>query len=741
MNRKITASQLAGLALFSAGSLTLEIALTRLLATIYYPPYVFVAISLAILGTGLGAALATWQPALRRESHIAAYMGLAGISALGLVTFAVLTAGTDLRPLLFTLITLPFLFVGLVLATIFSHAPGDSPRLYMADLFGAGTGAVLAIPLLNTLGALDGALFAAALLSITGVIWQPRALPAALWMVTALGLAGNLGGSWLALDMAGLHTNKPITDSLAAGGTILRTEWDSFARTDLVDPGGGKPYEVYVDGAAGSVMPPAGVDPVLLRDIGFFPFATMQPDRVLVIGPGGGLDVWFGLQSGARDIVAIEVNPASVSLVNDYGAYNGDLYRQPVVQVEVDEGRSVLRRENRDYDLIFLSQVITSTAERSGYVLSENTVYTVEAFGDYLDHLRPNGQLALKLYDEPTLTRALSLAMAALVERGLSDADALRHIEAFVDPRTDPPTPLLIVRATPFTRNAAVADGAVAVEVGFEPLFLPGALATPPLDAVEAGTTSFDAIIDESDIDISAPTDDRPFFFQFEHGLPGTLAGLLAGVLAVAGLGSLALVRIQRRAEGYRWHPLYFAALGIGFISVETTVIQQTRLFLGHPTLAVTTVLAVMLVGGGLGSWMAGRWITFEPGRFPALPAAGVAVMLAFWALTWPVIGDSFTTQPQMIRILLASLTLVPLALLMGMPFPLGLRALSPAGDRQVALAWAVNGVTTVCGSVGAIALALAVGFTGVLIASALAYLGAAAVAAGVSGGRSRRAS
>ena len=726
-----TTSQLAGLALFSGSSLYLEIALTRLLATIYYPPYVFAAISLAILGIGLGAALASWQTALRRETLISSYMGLAGLGGLILVAFAVLTAAYDLQPLLFALTTLPYLFVGLALAAVFALAPDDSPRLYMADLLGAGVGAALAIPLLNIFGALNGALLAAALLSVSGSVWQRRIAPAALMVVTGLALVINLSGAWLSLDMADLHTDKSIKGSLAQQGHIVDTQWDSFARTDLVDPGAGRPYEIYVDGAAGSVMPPAGIYQALLHDIGFFPFATAQPDRVLVIGPGGGLDVWFGLQSGAREIVAVEVNAASVDLVRQFADYNGGLYDQPAVRVEVDEGRSVLRRENRDYDLIVLSQVITSTAERSGYVLSENTIYTVEAFGDYLDHLRPNGQIALKLYDEPTLTRGLSVAIAAFNARGLSDAEALQHIEIYVDPRVDPAIPLLIMRATPFSRNDALADGAVAVEVGFKPLFLPQVLADPPFDAIEAGTMTFDTLIDQSDVDISPPTDNRPFFFQFEKGLPDTLARLVGGMAALVLAGGLVLIVVQRRIarDRYRWAPLYFAGLGIGFISVETTVIQQTRLFLGHPTLAVTTVLAVMLVGGGLGSWMAGRWIESEPGKTPAFPAAGVAVMLVIWIVAWQTIGERFQTADQLPRVLMLSLTLVPLALLMGMPFPLGLRALSHAGERQVALAWAVNGITTVCGSVGAIALAMVLGFNSVLVISALVYLLSGALA------------
>ena len=143
-----------------------------------------------------------------------------------------------------------------------------------------------------------------------------------------------------------------------------------------------------------------------------------------------------------------------------------------------------------------------------------------------------------------------------------------------------------------------------------------------------------------------------------------------------------------------------------------------------------------MLVGGGIGSWMAGRWIEAKPGKIPPQPAVGVALVLVFWTVTWQVIGDRFQTADQALRIAILALTLLPLALLMGMPFPLGLRALSVAGPRQVALAWGVNGVTTVFGSVGAIALAMVLGFNSVLVISALVYLGAGLAAVTVSARR-----
>jgi hypothetical protein len=433
------------------------------------------------------------------------------------------------------------------------------------------------------------------------------------------------------------------------------------------------------------------------------------------------------LLSGATDIIAVEVNPASISLVEDFADYNGDLYGQPAVQVVTDEGRSVLRRQGFKYDLISLSQVVTLAAERSGYALTENTVYTVEAFLDYLAHLGSDGQIAIKLYDEATLTRALSTALAAFRQQGLSDAEALHHIAVFLDPRPQPPVPLILIRKTPYTREDALELGVVAERVGFVSLFLPEVWAEPPLDDVQAGRTTFTEIVERSESDISPTTDNRPFFYQFERGIPHSLAPLLWALAGIVMAGGSLLAYTQQHVTppSLRWAPIYFAALGVGFITVEITIIQQTRLFLGHPTLAVTTVLAVLLIGGGIGSGLSGRWFTSTP----AWPATGVVLLLLAWIPAWPLLSQHFQAFPPLLRVLVVVIALLPLALLMGMPFPLGLRTVGQAGDQHVALAWAVNGIMTVVGSVGAVTLAIVAGFSRVLLAGALAYALAAVLA------------
>lgn len=719
-----TLPRISALALLSGSTLLLEIGLTRLYSTLYYPPFVFVVLSLAVLGLGLGAGLAAASPALRAPDLTPHFPGVAAILVFLLLVGAMRVATLPAPWLQPILLIPPFLCIGLTVAAIFSQDPAGSPRLYRADLVGAGVGVILAIPLLNRMGPVDTILATALLFSIAGGVLASRLRSFSVLMVVLLPglwfLGENLG--WFQVDLKELTAEKPISQNLVGGATILETRWDAFARTDLVDPMDGAPWRLMLDGAAASILPPAIDNDFLRDDIGLFPFATSNPDRIFIIGPGGGLDVYFALLTQASEIVAVEVNPASVALVNQYDAYTPDLYTDPRVRVVIDEGRSVLRREEKRYDLISLSQVVTLSAERIGYSLTENTVLTVEAFLDYLTYLSDEGQIAIKLYDEITLTRALSTVLAALRSQGLSDGEALSRTVALLDSNSDPPIPLLIVRKRAFSQDEALELGAVARRVGFSPLYLPGVLASPPLDGVEAGTLLFESIVEEAEQDISAVTDDRPFFYQFERGIPANLQRLLLFLAVVVGLGGAGLwLKFGKSPAPVRTAGLYFGVLGAGFMMVEIVLIQQTRLFLGHPTLAVTTILALLLLMGGIGSGLAARvWVRRD--LVPIWPPLLLALLLLAWSLLWPLLQNLFLSHPPVVRIGVVALSLSPIALLIGMPFPLGLRWIGGYGSRYVALGWMVNGVMSVVGSVLAVALATGFGYSRVILGGALLY-------------------
>jgi hypothetical protein len=433
------------------------------------------------------------------------------------------------------------------------------------------------------------------------------------------------------------------------------------------------------------------------------------------------------LSAHTKNITAVEINPASVDIVKQFSGYHNDLYNQPGVRVLVDEGRSVLRRDQQQYSLIYLSQVVTLAAERSGYALTENSVYTVEAFQDYLTHLQANGLIALKLYDELTLTRALVTVVTALVQsRGLSQAEAMAHIAIFLDPNADPPVPLLIVQNTAFSYEGGLSLAGVAAQVGFVPLFVPQIAGNPALEAILNGTGSINDIIANSPSNVTPTTDDRPFFYQFEPGLPQNLRWLVIGAGTVLLAGGVFVLFTQRHVsqQSVRYAPFYFAALGVGFISLEMAIIQQTRLFLGHPTPAITTVLAVLLLGGGLGSGWAGKWPDADVKPRLLQTLGGIVLLALLWLFGWSWLRQQFLSGAPAVRVGVVVVSLAPLAFLLGIPFPIGLRHVGQTsnGDRHIALSLTVNSVTTVAGSILAVSLAMQTGFSSVLLAGITAY-------------------
>ena len=724
----LTAQRLLGTAILSAGALLLEIALTRLVSLIFFPPYVFLILSVAILGISIGAAISALRPRLAQRIGLARGSAAGALAALLLLLFVVFGRPVDRQILLIFFMALPYVCFGLVISTLFGAHAQASRVLYMGDLVGAGCGALLAIPLLNRFGAIDTIMLAALAFSLAALYFataRDRLIAISCCGLCGVAFAINVSSPILQVDPARLAQEKPIVGALSAGGAVLETRWDAFARTDLVDPGAGRPLRIYVDGGAASVMPAEAARRELLGDIGFFPFATEQPESVFIIGPGAGLDVFFALQSGAQRIYAVEVNGASVELVEAWRGYTGALYDRIEVDVIVDDGRSALRRSQEKVDLVYLSQVVTLAAERGSYALSENKIYTAEAFSDYLDHLADGGQIALKLYDEVTLTRAVSTALAALRGRGLDDQRALNHLMAFIDSGNSPPAPLLLIGASAYSEDDSLVLGAIARDVGFTPILLPHILVQPPLDVVASGAESFNEIIARSEADISPATDDKPYFFQFERGIPASLSQPFALALAAVFAAMLVVALRLRRGAGraQRAYPLFFAMLGFGFIALEIYAIQQARLFLGHPTIAITLVLVTFLVGGGIGSGLSQLAASDLIERRPQLAPAAVVILSLMWSWLWSPLSQHFLAEGLAARGAIAVLSLLPLALFMGLPFPQALKFVGQEGGNQVAVAWSINGLMTVVGSIAAVILSVTVGFSAVLWLGGGAYV------------------
>ena len=194
-----------------------------------------------------------------------------------------------------------------------------------------------------------------------------------------------------------------------------------------------------------------------------------DPFTALVIGPGGGRDLLTALVFGASHVDGVEVNPiiANDVMLNHFRNFSGSIYENPKINVVVDDGRSFIRRSDQRYDIIQASLVDTWAATAAGaYTLTENTLYTKEAFEDYYDHLTDRGMLTITRWVFDGL-RLVSLAQAACESRGCSAADQLAIVQ-------QDRVATFLFKKTPFSPDEVAQLRSTSAELGFNVLYAPG---------------------------------------------------------------------------------------------------------------------------------------------------------------------------------------------------------------------------------------------------------------------------
>jgi len=453
-------------AFVACGVLVLEISLSRVLSVLLRFHFVFLVISSALCGLGVGGMLGLSSARRLRErvgdGRILAILALGASVAVPLCLAALFRTSLSQRvfePLTVPSVAmLPFLFCGAFLSYAFDRAVAGAGRLYFADLLGAATGALAVVLLLNALGGIDAALTASVLFASAAalVAWREcRVLVGASGLVCVLVLAlvvANrsetiIGLSTIRFDLqseAAATTVKPLFSPVelgnrTIGSRIVATDWNAFARTDVVSNEGDTTLYVYTDGDVPTNMLRYDGTSESIADVtshtGFAGLVAGPRDRVLFIGPGGGLDVHLGIQAGAREMVGVELNPSIPRLMYAFREHNGSIYATEGFKLYVDEGRSFVRRSTDQYDVIYTALTKTATTATSGLALVESHVFTVEGFKDYLTRLRPGGRLVAVLDQEVIARRALVTAVQALTELGEGPQDAARHCVLCAEPR------------------------------------------------------------------------------------------------------------------------------------------------------------------------------------------------------------------------------------------------------------------------------------------------------------------
>lgn len=752
---------LFGVFLVSFSVLSFEISLTRVFSVMFSYHYTFVAVSLALLGLSMGGALSHLlsETSLEKTFSILALISLIFSFTASILTFVMvsITASSIVGAIFLQFI--PFFIAGVLLALVYKMFVGKSNILYFTDLAGAAIAALATVFLLNFAGALKALILIGTMPLAASLLFAFASKKKTIAYAVIIGaiLLAFFAQQSLNNNLSGINPGSNQEKELSLllteyqdGAKIINTRSSAFGQTDLVEMEAEPHYKViFVDGGAGTRMfhfdgnfsSSDTYVPLLEYTTQYFPYYLAMKGSSLIIGPGGGLDVLTSMMSGMNHTTAVEVNPDIVDIVRDYSEYNGGIYSNySNVHVYVDEGRSFVRRSDQKYDIIMLNIPITKTSQSSmGYALAENYLFTVNSFKDFLNILNDEGLIAVVAHDQLEVYRLMSIAFRLFEEQGLDSEEIMRHIMIIGDLQSHHLSrPVLILKKTPFTNQLASVIYEQAIGAGLMPIHVPSVytLDDPILVALANGKTTMDLVVSSIPSDITPPTDNNPFFYKFEKGIPLTLFQLLIGaaILGTITAGTYMGIWVRqlwRSRTGKKWHSdiinhspfrlYYFASLGLGFMFIEIPLIQSLILFLGHPTFAIATVLFSLLLAGGLGSFYSRKWKSHN--RYDVFNVTLViGIISLIYLLALPFLLNLGIDYDSTIRFLISFALIFPIGFLLGIPFPTGLRITGKKSGNDAAWMWCINGMFSVLGSVMALVLAMSFGFSSVFLSGAAIY-------------------
>ncbi|MCB9876125.1 MAG: hypothetical protein H6835_00875 [Planctomycetes bacterium] len=765
-NRRSPRDLLLAIALASFAILFFQIAVTRVLSVVLWYHWAFLSVSLAMLGLGApgvwfalrrpSVALLPWTLVLGGLAVPASVVAILAITLhLGRVDFGGL--GPWAVVLCMACVLVPMLLLGAAVCILLLEAKGaEVGRLYGADLLGASVAAAAVMPVLSTLPTpqacallgllpvfaawrtgLRGWLAAAAALLIVGVtvVDGPLKVRRSKLYYEAI----DMYERWTPTARLTFFDTKAALEVIAPGaGAAVAHTWGRGSKAPHVTA---EQFWMEQDGTAGTPITrfdgdtsDMGEFDFLLFDVTAAGYQVRPPRRVAIIGGGGGRDVLTALRCGAADIDVAEFNAGVVETVSTrFKEFSGDIYHAPGVHAHVSEGRSFLTRSPGDYDLIQISLIDSWAATAAGaYTLAENNLYTVEAFRLYYEKLSPDGLLSTSRWRAGVFglegDRLVLLSQAALRAAGVE-----RPEEHLLVIGADTVCNVLMSKR-PFTAAERARAAEVCEQRGFDGMYpdapdaaAPGRVATllrdGPGEAAARG------------IQLTPPTDDRPFFFQslpifgrFDLGFARAqgineegVATLQLLMLVVAAFtlalffAPFALMRFLPRAPEFWRGSSYFAAIGFAFMLIEIPWLQRFVLYLGHPSVAAAVVIGALLLGAGAGSLRSGRLGVGGLQRlWPVVPVVlGVLNVVMGW-LFEVTLGAS-----EAVRVVVTVVLLLPCGFLLGHFFPLGMLRF---GDAAKAWFWALNGACGVLAGVSSLALAMAFGFEAVAWGGVLAY-------------------
>tara|TARA_R110000823_G_scaffold51109_2_gene127599 strand:- start:510 stop:2867 length:2358 start_codon:yes stop_codon:yes gene_type:complete len=766
---KRSTTNIAIIFLLTAATIVFEISLSRLFSYLLSFHFVLIIIAFSILGLGIGQITYAkysekidhsllWWMALPSVTMFLSFALLLVLSQIG-----VSSSSSFSLPVFILLSTIPFIAIGIVYAHIFETDKRHVSTLYALDLIGAATGALASVFLLNAFGLVQVVAIAIGLLLLALIIaliagknrFSKILVPLVLGVIFLMGFAKD------GLDFDIPVAKDPSKDlyRLMANPAFksgkLESRWSAFGKTDLVKftyPDSTVSRSMFIDAAAGTDLieiDELAKDTVEMRKVlSGFPavfalnfLSEKEKDSVLIIGPGGGIDIAATYFMGFKYIEAAEVNPSFVALMEKYNP--STFLDKENIKVHVNEGRNFVVENKGKYDAVMLTIPVTKSSRGADfYGLTENYLFTMEALSDYLDGLTEEGAIFFTMHARQEVYKMLANFLELQDRMGVGQIEALKKVYIY----SNGMNPVLVIKKKPFEPKIIeeVHGTAHYVELDREPFYFPY-IEQEGLDTIvqninykwymfddllydiSKGSYAYDELWKTASINLSPVSDDSPYFFNYNNGIPDAMTtplwlGLfIIGWFIVNHVNGWRSVSFSENTSMYMqrkfraWALISFL-LGFSYILIQGYLFQILNLKLSNPSQSFSLLLFTFLLGNGVGSLLTG---TFKKNLFRKLIVYTALIVLVSLLTVYVLLPIWYK---QLSEFWIALFLLLP-SFFIGIPFPVLLKTASSLKEKKsIPYLLGISSVAGVAASIFAIVISILYGYRFVFLLGLFGY-------------------
>jgi hypothetical protein len=665
----------------------------------------------------------------------------------------------------------PFYYAGIIVTAVLTKYEYPIGRLYFSDLLGASLGCLFALVGLSFWDAPSIILLCSSVSALAGWIFcRQENLGRHRRLSMGLVLFFAAWGTVNAYSDRGIRPVVVKGFRIELAENYLLERWNSFSRvavypeikeapqywgqSPLAPQTPLRQYLMNIDGdAATTVRQFKTLSDIehLRYDVTSVGYYLAEKGEACVVGVGGGRDVQSAILFGQRHVTGVEINPIFIDLLKGTFRDFAGIATRPDVTLVKSEAREYLSNGKTRYSIIQMALIDTWAATGAGaFSLSENALYTIEAWDLFLRRLDDKGIFTVSRWHDPNTIgetgRIVSLAVGTLLRRGVQEPS--QHI-ALV---TMGPVSTLIIRRAAFTPEKVNELRDVCKRFRYNPAILPGTCPKEAIlrDIVSAKTPGqLKAITSRSKLNYTPTTDENPYFFsmlRFRNLLsafrvaPGVVRGnLLATVTLLLLLATLFILTIativiplmirQRfhvnPAESPRtllWGAVYFSLIGAGFMLTEIAMIQRLTVLISHPIYSLGVLLFTLIISTGIGSFLSDKLpLTRHPWVYvyPALTCANILIVRFLLS----VLTERMITSGMAMKIMACVAVILPTGVCLGLFFPVGMRLTKSLCPEDTPWYWALNGIMGVLCSALAVFISIYVGISMNFYIAALCYL------------------